>query len=349
MENEEIKFPEFDEKNFIEKEKRKAKTSFIVFSFGIFMAIICHILWRNMDATIRWPLCFLLAIASIGFLGKLLQILKIDIRKFGKREWIASISFYFFTWLAIFILSVNPPFYDASPPKIDIVLLPNIQQVNGSILILAHITDNSGIEEAILKIGNNNYSMKKDEEGIYYFEYKGNKNEYFEIIAKDKKGNEEKFEGLLKFEKEIASVIFPPKTPLNASDKIEIKVSKNISEENFRVYYVINDEEINATKIDENEYYYIYSTSPRYVGWEAGKENNIKIFIEVIHYFPGIMRKYNNTIYVGNYTVETAEDKNIGKEKSPAITDLPQPRGLRTPGFELLFLLIALLLLRKRK
>ncbi len=348
MENEEIKLPEFNEKEFIEAEKRKAKTSFIVFLFGIFMAIICHLLWRNLNESIRWPLCFLFALASIGFMGKILQIFKIDVSKFSKKEWFASISFYFFTWLAIFILSINPPFYDASPPKIDVVLLPEIQQKNQELLIVAYITDNFGIRKVSIKIGENEYGMEKDEHNVYSYRYKGIGNEKYEIIAEDKKGNKGIYSGNLKFSDKLIKVNFPNK--LNSSDEIEIRVLKNISKENFRVYYIINGHEINATKNGETEDYFIYITSPRYVGWKKNEKNEIEIFVEVIHYFPGIQKKYNNTIYGGNYSIETTSDEKIGTEKSPVIFDLPKYQSRRTPGFEIIILLVALLiLLRKRK
>ncbi|MEM2388348.1 MAG: hypothetical protein QXW78_04430, partial [Candidatus Thermoplasmatota archaeon] len=83
MENEEIKLPEFDEKKFKEKEKKKAKIYFISFIFGFIMAIICSFFWIKLPPNIRWSLCFLLAISSIGFLAKFFQIFKLDIKNFS--------------------------------------------------------------------------------------------------------------------------------------------------------------------------------------------------------------------------------------------------------------------------
>lgn len=344
---EEFKIPEFDKEEFLRREKRKAKTTFVSFLFGIVMAIICHFLWLNLDASIRWPLCFFLAIASIGFMAKILQILNIDISQFSKKEWAGSIAFYFFTWLAVFILSLNPPFYDASPPKIELVLLPEMQQ-NGSILVLAHITDNVGLRDVHIKIDNTSYEMEKDGT-VYMFNYSG-KNANFEVIAIDKNGNEARKEGKLLFEKDLIKVILPEKERLNSTDKIEIWVKKNISKENFRVFYRINGYEINATKDREENEYVVYVTTPAYEGWKNDSLNEIEVYVEVIHYFAGIDKKYSNLIYGGNYTIKTTMDENIGIEKSPQIKDLPKPHGLRTPGFELmiLFLAVAIILAKRR-
>ncbi len=345
MDEEEIKLPEFDEEKFMEKERRKAKTSFVSFLFGVLMAIICRFLWINLDTSLRWPLCFLLAVASIGFLAKILQIIKVDIKKFGKKEWIGSAAFYLFTWLAIFILAINPPFYDASPPKIEAVLLPEIQQENGSILIVAHITDNSGIKKALINISGIEYEMNRDEDFpvIYTYVYEGGDAEY-EIRAIDKKGKEEKYDGLLKYSQEVIKVDFPDKK-LNSSDEIEIRVYKNISEEKFRVYCKINGEEVNATESGEIGDYLIFTISPKYKGWKENEKNELEIYVEVIYYFSGISKKYSNLIYGGKYFIETVADENIGKEASPKIEDLPEYHSLRTPGFELIALMMAFILL----
>jgi len=343
---EEFKIPEFDKEEFLKEEKRKAKTTFVSFLFGIVMAIICHFLWLSLDASIRWPLCFFLAIASIGFMAKILQILNIDISQFSKKEWAGSIAFYFFTWLAIFILSLNPPFYDASPPKIELVLLPEIQQ-NGSILVLAHITDNAGLRDVHIKIDNTSYEMEKDGT-VYVFNYSG-KNADFEVVAIDENGNEASKNGKFLFKEDLIKVE-TEKERLSSDDKIEIWVMKNISKENFRVFYRINGYEINATKDGEENGYIAYITTPAYEGWEKNSQNEIEVYVEVIHYFAGIDKKYSNLIYGGIYKINTTEDENIGVEESPQIKDLPKPHGLRTPGFEFAVLVLAIaIILAKRR
>lgn len=346
---EEIKLPQFDKEEFMHKERRKAKTAFVAFLFGILIAVICHFIWRSLDENLRWPLCFLFAIASIGFMAKILEILKIDIKDFTKKDWFGSIAFYFFTWLAIFILSINPPFYDASPPKIDSVILPNVQQGNGSVIIASHITDNYGIESAKIIINGNEYEMNKDENNVYVYEYRGG-NASYEIVAKDKNGNEQRREGKIFYLDNLIKIEIP-NNKLNSKDEIEIRVYRNVSSENFRVYYVVNGFEINATKSGESKDYYIYTTSPKYIGWKNNSENDVKFYAEVIYYFPGIEEKYHNLIYGGNYTIETTEDENIGKESSPIVKDLPHPTSLRTPGFEIVavFMAIIVLLFIKRR
>ncbi len=360
----EFEMPKFDEKEFIEKEKSKAKTYFISFGFGIVMGIICHFAWVNISPDMGWGLAFLLAVCSIGFLAKILQILEVDISKFGKKEWLGSISFYFFTWLAIFILSVNPPFYDASPPGIDDVVLPAIQQTGGSVLIAAKITDNVEVKDAVINISDgstwNIYNMQKDGD-IYAYEYTGNETgtSDYVITARDKGGRKSTFSGNFSFVQDVVMVNIPSRS-IDASDKIEIKVMEKISDENFRVYCMVGGMDVNATYLEEppitinDKNYGVYMTSPEYEGWNGSSSVSINVYVEVIYYFLGVEKAYTNNVIGGTYTFNTTDDSSIGTVSSPVVENLPQPRSLKqTPGFESIAFVaavaVALILFRRRK
>lgn len=349
--DEELTLPEFDEKKFMQKEFRKAKTAFIACFFGILIGIICHGIWRTVDTPLRWPICFLLAVCSIGFMIKLLQILKIDIKNFTKRDWLGSISFYFLTCLAIFILSINPPFYDASAPHISAVTLPNFQQENGSIMFTAHIMDNTDVSKVIMIVNNSEYTLTSDKNNIYVYNYTGSSTPY-EIRSFDRYGNTNSLNGNFSFESDIISVEVPSGIA-DAQDEIKIKVARNISPNTFRVFYLINDEEeVNVSKTGADGNYDIYTSSPAYLGWHQNEENEFHVFVEVTHYFKGIDAPYVNVIDGGVYTIKTGVDSSIGIETSPQIKGLPKYKPLRTPGFEFAGIAIALLvvvLMQRRK
>ncbi len=382
----EFEFPQFDEEEFKGKEKRKAKTSFISFGFGIVMGIICHFAWISISPSLRWGLTFLLAICSIGFLAKIFQLLKIDISKFERKDWLGSIAFYFFTWLAIFIISINPPFYDVSPPKIDAVALPEIQEVGENILIVAKVTDNIGVSDVYLNItyGTNSFTrrMESNENLVYSYSFPDPTNQtekdmanqaetyIYTITARDKRGNTRIWEnGKFSFEEEVIKISEPDNgAHISASTNILIRVKKDIltileDEEsrwkNIRVFYMINDQnEINATYFDSFGDYYVYNTSAQYQGWEAGKENTLRPYVEVEYYVLSIelnqSRESSHNVIesseIYRYSVENEEE--VGKKTSESIK-MPGPKSLRgTPGFEafaFLLAIIALLIFRKRK
>ncbi len=355
MGDEEIKIPEFDEKKFKETERRKAKASMASFLFGILIAIISVVLWIHMDKSIRWPLVFLFAMASIGFLAKILQFLKIDISSFSKKEWLSSISFYFFTWLAFFILFINPPFYDASPPKIEVVVLPAVQQINENASIFARITDNVGISKAEINLSGL-HEMKKYNE-FYVFNYSGNNNEKFRIVAKDKNGHESSYEGMLYFEKNVIYATYQNNS-LNSSSVIKIWVLKNISEKweekgkkRVRVFCIVNGKEVNATYLGEEGRYYIYKTMPSYEGWKSGK-NKMQPCAEVIHYMKGSKTKLSAIVKGEEYEINVENDSNVATLPSPGVQMIGYS-SLRTPAFEVvpfaMAIVIAVLLRRKKK
>jgi len=354
MNDEEIKLPEFDEKKFKETEKRKAKTAMASFLFGVVIAVISRFLWANMSASIRWPLVFLFAMASIGFLAKILQYLKIDTAAFSKKEWLSSISFYFFTWLAFFILFMNPPFYDASPPKIEVAVLPAIQQINENVSIYARITDNAGIEKAEINLSGL-HSMEKYN-GFYVFNYSGNGDIPFKIIAKDVNGHESSYEGMLQFRRNV--IYSQNYTNLNSSSVIKIWVLKNVSQKweekgkkRVRVFCIVNGKEINATYFGEEGDYYIYKITPAYEGWKTGT-NTMQPCAEVIHYMKGSKTKLSAIVKGNEYEIDVKNDGNIGVQPSPAVQMIGYS-SLRTPAFQIAGLAIAIvvvaLLRRKQK
>jgi len=343
MDEEEIKLPEFDEKKFKETEKRKAKTSFISFLFGIFIAIISQFLWTHLDAAIRWPLLFLFAISSIGFLGKILQYLKIDIRKFSKKEWMGSISFYFFTWLAFFILFLNPPFYDASPPKIEVAVMPAIQQINENVSIFAKVTDNVGVKDVKINLSGMHDMEKYKFKGFYFFNYSGNKNTSFEIIAKDENGHVSRYKGMLHFSQAV--IYIESNGTIEANQTIKIFVLKNVSA--YRVYYIVNGNEVNASFSKNQGNYAIYTTSPIYQGWKAG-ENEIQPCAEIIHYMKNTKIPLKATIKGKIYKINVINSTTIGSKAPPAVKK-PVPPPIRTPGFEFVMVLVAIILVMRRK
>jgi len=143
-----FKLPKFDEQGFIKKERRNIKTTFLAFLFGCLMALVCFGFWALMgsETVVRWPLVLLVAIANAAFLRYIFLRLNVDLSDFGRKNWFTTYGVYFFTWLLVFIVFTNPPFYDDEKPRIDFVTLPEIQEFGGNVLVVAKITDNVGVD-----------------------------------------------------------------------------------------------------------------------------------------------------------------------------------------------------------
>ncbi len=79
-----FKFPEFDEKKYVDREKRNTKVVVITFIFSILIALISRYLWAGMDAHIRWPLILLFALFMIPFLYSIIRKI-VDVSDYEKR------------------------------------------------------------------------------------------------------------------------------------------------------------------------------------------------------------------------------------------------------------------------
>jgi len=367
----EFQMPHFDEEEFISEQKKKAKSSFLSFGFGILMGITSSVIWISLgDSSIKWPVTFLLGICSIGFLIKIFQLFKINTSTFERKDWLGTGAFYFFTFLAFFIICINPPFYDGSPPVIDTFALPGVQEIGGTTVVTAKITDNVGLSDTTIEIVTPNGAiingtLINDGEHMYFYDFVDTENLTgiftYRITSKDSNGNEVTGNGNFTFREDIIHISeYQQGQSLTRLDEIKIRVTKlGMNKNNMRVFYTVNNgEEINASYSGEDTYAgeYIYTSSPDRIGWTTGFVN-VKVFVEFIHYFI-LPADVNQTVHTSHGRIIDNQNysffvESIGSLPSPQV-DLPQPQTLqRVPGFGILSLLIAVVLLgvlkRRRK
>jgi len=106
--------PDFDEVAFMRKEIENAKIAVVVVAWAAIGAIVGLILYTYVHPAAG----FLLGLATFGGLYFLLPVLGLPIHGYKKRDWFNRFGTYFFCWLAFFILALNPPFGDHTPPSI---------------------------------------------------------------------------------------------------------------------------------------------------------------------------------------------------------------------------------------
>jgi hypothetical protein len=215
----EFKAPEFDEEEFVRKELRDAKAILITIAYAVIIAFISYLL---MFTDIL--LSFLLGLLAVVFLRHIYPFLKIDTSTFEIKNWLGNGVMYFFTWLALWILLVNPPISDFSDPRIDDAhgyvgspgeWLPfndttKVQLEQGmNLSIGARVVDNTEIKTDGVKImvthnetlitGPSWATMTKEDDDYYFFiisESDTNPGRYqYNITATDKNGNKASFSG----------------------------------------------------------------------------------------------------------------------------------------------------------
>jgi len=376
-----FKVPKFDKKEFIKKEKINIRATFVSFLFGCLMALVCFGFWVLMGSEVgfRWTLILLVVVANATFLKYIFDRLKIDISHFTKKNWFTNIMIYFFSWLLVMIVIVNPPFYDDESPMVTLVALPEMQEPGGNITFVAKITDNVAVnyEDILLDVtdpdGNitslsptgfefDNIIVKfvfdNAEETLGDFEYK--------LVVPDQNGLTTEKTGMFSYDTDVISVDPDETENTTHNDDIDIEVDEDVSKQNFRVYYTLDGgEEINVDrkniKIKDE-----YETRPEYEGWDSESNYTMKTYVETSYYFINILKKYSNIVEdTDTYNFTTADDSDIGdqippmpwnyslpqNEQAPVLLNydnpennelLPHPTVVQVPGFGAVLLIIAL-------
>jgi len=346
-----FKKPKFDKEKFIKTEKQKVKITVLSFIFGIAISFISFGFWillRGND--FRWELVLLFGVFTAAWLRYIFQKLNIDLTELGRRGMITSYAIYFFSWLLVLIVLVNPPFYDDESPLIEVVTLPSGQEIGGTIKIVAKITDNVGIDTInfTLYYPNGDNFIIDDftfENNIFTFIFNNNENIIgdfsYKLIATDLSGlnsNEDKGKGFFEYNNDTIKLADP-------SDGEDVKYVTDIIFDLItdfdRVYYTVdNGSEINITKKDN-----FYETNPVYIGWIIKNNATIRVYAEVIHYFENLDIQFNNTIIDSSiYHFNVIDDQQIGTEDPPKI-ELPKPKFVQVPGFEIIVFVISMILL----
>lgn len=366
-----FKVPKFDEESYFKRERRNIKTTFLAFLFALLMAFVCFGFWALMSSStdLRWFLVFLVFIANAAFIKFIYQRLNIDISDFTKKNWFMIYGTYFLSWILIFIVLVNPPFYDDEAPMVDLVVLPDMQEFGNPVKIVAKITDNGGLDKTDIIFTINNQTIANNEfdftKNIFSYEFPSPTNYStditynFEIKVNDKSGIQTKKTSSFTYSKntiQLAShdnAYTSPGPLVYSATPINFQIKANV---NIVYYRVNNGPRINITKIDD-----YYTTYPKYKGWPANQNVTVRVYAEKIHYFRFVMptiptedlnlTEYNNTIVDTQIYYFQTGIENIGLEEPPEIEG-PVIEYIQIPGFEMILFIaaisIVILIVRKK-
>ena len=117
-EDEAFELPEFDEVAYMKKETTAAVASFTIIGLAIVIAILLYAITLAGAPIVA----FFVGLAATFLLPRIFQYLpwpKVDTSKFERRDWIGHGGTFFFSWLAFWILLLNVPFVDVTPPVIE--------------------------------------------------------------------------------------------------------------------------------------------------------------------------------------------------------------------------------------
>ncbi|MFO7793068.1 MAG: hypothetical protein R6W73_08870 [Candidatus Saliniplasma sp.] len=113
----EYEFPEFDRKEYMLDEIRKGKCVYISVALAPIFSIIALFVFNYSGHEAL--LGFLVGLTGIAILKTLFQMVGIEVSELGKKEWAMSVAMYLFTFLAVWVILMNPPFSDFAAPTLD--------------------------------------------------------------------------------------------------------------------------------------------------------------------------------------------------------------------------------------
>ena len=159
--DEEFAFPEFDEAQYLRHEIDLAKATVLTIVLAIPVAVLLYALTLA-GVTI---VAFFVGLGITFALPRIFGVMpwpKIDLTKFERKEWFGQGGTFLFSWLAFWILLVNVPFADLTPPSIEAVTVNGIAVPNGEgrpfaageFYINATVLENGALESVVFKVGN---------------------------------------------------------------------------------------------------------------------------------------------------------------------------------------------------
>ena len=158
--------PEFDEVKFMQSEMRTARATIIVVLWTVPAAVLSYGVTVGGAAIVA----FFAGIGMMFLLKWIFPFLKVDISQYKRKDWIGHGTTFFFSWLAFWILLLNPPFADLTAPTFLAVTVngagvpcnvgaPYSVGTASSAVVNATVGDNVAVTLVTIKYGASTFNM----------------------------------------------------------------------------------------------------------------------------------------------------------------------------------------------
>ena len=151
-EDEDVSIPEFDEVAYMRKEMNAAQASFVLIGLAVLVAGFLY----GITVAGAPIVAFFLGLGITFLLPRVFKFLpwpKVDVSRFERRDWLSHSGTFFFSWLAFWILFLNVPFVDVTPPTIASVAVNGLPITGGSEQNLKKVGDPVFLNATVLENG----------------------------------------------------------------------------------------------------------------------------------------------------------------------------------------------------
>lgn len=344
--------PDFDEDSFIHREMVSFRTTTILFVWGILAALVSWALFGAVQGRfIGWGIGLAIAAAFGLALRWIFPRLKADIKHFGRREWLGTAFLFFFTWLAFFIIAVNPPISDYAAPRVDLVAGPLAQQEGGDVVVDAFFEDNDRVTDHELTItgpdgpvtpehrdegrGHHVYTVAGARPGLYQVE----------ASATDRRGHTASDNLTFAVVEQALAVDLPDGDRLDEpTDAVTVDVAgqeactKKQREDCVRTVY-LEIEGGSRVVLEFNRQVGRWIAYPNHAGWSSGPVAFTAV-AEFVDTYSGHVRIDGGSVRSGPHALNVSAA--LG-DYVPAIVNDPGPPARSVPGLGVPLLAVALL------
>ena len=114
-----FKPPKFDEKEFMQQEIKKGRTTHFTILLGIAIGVLSLALTSVNQIGLAVFLGFLVLLSIKSYFN----LVRVEYEFFEKKDWVGAGATYLFTWVVVWTLLINPPFSDFSTPDIKTITI----------------------------------------------------------------------------------------------------------------------------------------------------------------------------------------------------------------------------------
>lgn len=133
--------PPFDERQFYSTELELAKATMLAAVWGIIIALISTVVFAFLGS---FPLGLAVGVLAALALKPIIDRLRLITRQLETMKWLGMFFSYFMCWLAFWVLLVNPPVMDLTPPQLR-DRTPAYQELGGNLRLSVEVSENSGL------------------------------------------------------------------------------------------------------------------------------------------------------------------------------------------------------------
>ncbi|HUR25430.1 MAG TPA: hypothetical protein VM327_05390 [Candidatus Thermoplasmatota archaeon] len=372
-ENYEFIPPDFDEDAFIHKELVSFRTTLILFLWAIVAAAVSWGAFAAMGGSkTAWLVG--IAIAAVFFLGlrRLFAMLKVDVKHFGKREWLGTAALFSFTWLAFFIIAINPPISDFAPPRVELHASPMLQEADDEVTIDLFVEDNHGVDEHSFTLRHDGQAIATEDQlvsmgrGHYRYVATGLAPGTYEAVAAASDDTGHSGNDSIQFaviEKALL-VTLPEGSRLDqATDQVLVKAAvPGFDPCQVKKGRVTNAPCVRTVQLrfadgrtmdlEHSSTFGGWQATSNFAGWHGG-DNNFTVVAQMLPTYAGQTKVDGGNITAGPFEVTVDTANNPLGDYAPKVIAEPKARQRNVPGLELPLLTVgllgaALLLARRR-